>query len=267
MKTQVDTYIRTGYAHYICEDFVLSGNDPVPHIILSDGCSSSCMTDTGARILALAARSTLMSALKEAPENIDIQDLGKRIIESAGRTALSIDLPTTALDATLMIGYALDGRAYIHIFGDGVVIWSNHAGAVGADEISYSNNAPYYLSYQLDSARDAAYRGSPVEKRFGGEIVRWDFPVSMTFSIDTHPLVMICSDGAASFKDTSGTEVPLSNIAAEFVRFKTTGGEFLKRRLKRSVKNFEAKGVRCYDDLSAGALLTICEPPQRKAEP
>lgn len=255
MKTRVDTFLRTGYAHYICEDYVLSGTDPVPHIILADGCSSSQMTDTGARILVLTARQSILEAFEQTAA-VDIRALERRIIESAGQTARNIGLPPTALDATLMIGYVTGGAVHVHIYGDGAVILSDPSGNLDIVEISYSNNAPYYLSYLLDSDRNSGYRNQPPEKRSGGEMVPWDTPVSMTFSVSDYPLVMLTSDGAASFTDNTGNPVPVPDIAREFSRFKTVRGEFLKRRLKRAFKNFGRNGVRCHDDLSAGAFLT-----------
>ena len=62
------------------------------------------------------------------------------------------------------------------------------------------------------------------------------------------------SDGLASF--TKGTEPEQTlEIAKEFLAYKSTKGEFLKRRLKRATKLYEADGINHNDDLSVGAFL------------
>jgi len=44
-------------------------------------------------------------------------------------------------------------------------------------------------------------------------------------------------------------------IATDFLAYKSTKGEFLKRRLKRATKLYEAAGIFHNDDLSVGAFL------------
>jgi len=50
MKLCTDHY-RTGKSrHKSCEDYTLSGSDPMPYLIVCDGCSSSPQTDIGAML-------------------------------------------------------------------------------------------------------------------------------------------------------------------------------------------------------------------------
>ena len=52
----LDAYYTIGRLHLFCEDYALHGWEPVPHLILADGCSAAPDSDLGARLLALNAR-------------------------------------------------------------------------------------------------------------------------------------------------------------------------------------------------------------------
>ena len=56
MKVNLDWFMKTGRSHNICEDYVMVGLNPMPHMILADGCSTSPHTDVGARILVMVAK-------------------------------------------------------------------------------------------------------------------------------------------------------------------------------------------------------------------
>ena len=46
MTLNLDTFIEIGDQHKVCEDYIIMGNDPVPFIVLSDGCSKARVTLT-----------------------------------------------------------------------------------------------------------------------------------------------------------------------------------------------------------------------------
>ena len=62
---KIDSAFQIGKTHDICEDFALTGtkNSIVPYTIVSDGCSSSPLTDVGSRILSFAAIVRLLAFL------------------------------------------------------------------------------------------------------------------------------------------------------------------------------------------------------------
>ena len=51
-----DIFLEIGAQHKICEDYIVHGDDPVPYIILADGCSTADDTEMGARILCHLAK-------------------------------------------------------------------------------------------------------------------------------------------------------------------------------------------------------------------
>jgi hypothetical protein len=46
----LDYYCAIGRQHTACEDYAIAGTSPIPHLIVCDGCSTSQMTDIGARV-------------------------------------------------------------------------------------------------------------------------------------------------------------------------------------------------------------------------
>ena len=58
----LDWYFTIAKQHVVCEDYALTGWEPVPYTIVCDGCSSSEHTDVGARVLAWSAKKALQQS-------------------------------------------------------------------------------------------------------------------------------------------------------------------------------------------------------------
>lgn len=256
MQTSVDHFLKIGSAHEVCQDYVISGTDPVPHVILADGCSSSEETDTGARLLAHSARVWLRVA-GPAFGTEDYARIGSAIAAHANGIAGPMGLSRNALDATLMVAYLSGDMIVVHVFGDGFIVSVDNMGDCRVTGISFSGNAPYYPSYLLDPGRDRAYRSQNHTKSVGTKTLPPDGPVSLTFSVRNHPVILIASDGMDSFVDKLGNKTDAVSVARRLTRFKSLKGSFLKRRAKRAVRNYEKDGISHYDDVSVGAFLTI----------
>ncbi len=260
MDYAVDDFVKTGAGHRICQDYVLSGPLPVPHVILSDGCSGSPHTDVGARLLAHAASASLDEA-SGPPRAADPGDLGDRIIRRASAAADALGLPPTALDATLMIALAVDGWVHVHLFGDGTVVRAAPAAAPTLFTVEYDRSAPCYLSYRRDPERLRTYREAGIGKRLNGRPMAAEAPVRLARPAEEGATVMIASDGIDSFLHQQGERVEASLLAAAFTAFKNRKGAFLERRIKRAVRDLEKRGGRHFDDLSAGAIHCVATEP------
>ncbi|MCP4352210.1 MAG: protein phosphatase 2C domain-containing protein [Desulfobacterales bacterium] len=255
MQTRVDDFLKIGTSHRICQDYVISGMTPVPHVILADGCSSSDQTDTGARILTHLARQYLISRCDDL-EQIDYKHAGDWIIRRAEMIAQQLGLNRSALDATLMIAFIIGCQARIMVYGDGVIGLVDYKGRRSFLEISFTGNAPYYLSYKIDSHRDQLYREKYFMKQVGQDVVSPDSAVDFIFSASEYPIIIAASDGIVSFIDKTGAKADLNEIFGQFTAFKNLNGAFLKRRVKRAVQDYEKSGLSHYDDLSVGAFFT-----------
>ncbi len=255
MQTRVDDFLKIGTSHRICQDYVISGTTPVPHVILADGCSSSDQTDTGARILAYLARQYLITRDDDL-EQIEYGHMGAWIIHRAETTAQQLGLNRSALDATLMVAFIIGHQARIMVYGDGFIGLVDSEGRRSFLEISFTGNAPYYLSYKIDSHRDQLYQEKKFMKKVGQDVVFPGSEVDLIFPVSEYPIIMTASDGIASFIDKTGAKADLNEIFEQFTAFKNLNGAFLKRRVKRAVQDYEKSGLSHYDDLSVGAFLT-----------
>ena len=143
-----DIFIEIGSQHKVCEDYIISGMEPEPYIILADGCSSSNDTEMGARILCHLAKQYLRYRSDDL-HNIDHKKMGRWIIHNAEMAARQMGLKVSCLDATLIVSFFIDGEVKIFMYGDGVVVIKS-GNDIEYFKIDFSSNAPYYLSYLID---------------------------------------------------------------------------------------------------------------------
>lgn len=257
-----DTFLKIGKTHQECEDYIISGDNPNKYIILADGCSSSDQTEMGARILCHLAKQYLnYRALDYRFPNLDYDEMGLWIIHNAELAARQLGLQRSCLDATLIIAYECLGAIHIYMYGDGVIVTDNGDGMISLMEIEYTQNAPYYLTYRIDPERMDAFHKlgqdliiKSVFENTNENTYAYDYKTKFQYPTDIFSKIMICSDGISSF--VKGTEPEQTiEIAKEFLAYKSTKGEFLKRRLKRAIKIYEADGINHNDDLAVGAFL------------
>jgi len=266
---KVDDFLKTGKNHRICEDYILSGVKPFPYIILSDGCSSSKNTEMGSRLLCYLARQLITTRTEDELKCDTCLDTGSWIIHNAEVVSRLLGLEKSALDATLIIAYVVGKAVIINTYGDGVIITQNNDDLITIHDINYSNNAPYYLSYTIDSRRDEEYYKMKNKQTILGTIIRsnghftideqqlsYDHREIFSFLVSTLKSILICSDGIKSFIRSALAEPYfVTDVAKEMFSFKTTTGEFLKRRLGRMTQDYEKENIFHYDDLSVGCFL------------
>lgn len=262
----IDHFIHIGNSHKICEDYAISGMNPFPHVIISDGCSSSRNTDVGARILCYLARQYIN--YRHDSLEFDKYEMGYWIIHNAETTARHLGLNQSALDATLIVAIANEFYVDIFFFGDGYALCDNilHCIEYGP------SNAPYYLSYKLDSERDDAYYQMKNEMITVRQNLNTpNISEKSTIAYDKYfrirkarkavNKVSIFSDGVASFYNKEESVVMPAYAAIntfEMVDFPTTAGEFVKRALgsKRGSINIAKKlGYSNIDDFSMGTII------------
>ena len=263
-----DSFSEIGSQHKICEDFIISGQYPVPHVILSDGCSSSKDTNCGAMILTQLAKQYLQFKIMEL-NNINYEDMGKWIICNAETTARQLGLSPPCLDATLIISFMLPKLIHVYIYGDGYIIRVNKHKEIESTQICFSDNAPYYLSYNLDFIRKKAYSDMKhmmsiqnYKKTGGfstiGELPH-NHPLHYSFIPSFYKEIYIASDGIDSFI-RNGVKLPTENVIKSFLniekenRDKTTKGVFIQRRCRNAIKIIRKEGWDHYDDISFGGF-------------
>ena len=270
----IDTFLTIGKAHKVCEDYIISGTNPMPYIILSDGCSSSKGTDMGARLLCYLAQQYIrMRTSDDVVFQPDHNEMGMWIIHNAELTAKHLGLPRQSLDATLIVAYHNEeDNIRVHMYGDGCIIEFFEDDGYVFNEVNYSKNAPYYLSYQIDPERhelfkkmeqkktvkvfsqDTGWKSDETEYEYYFPSV-YNFDLNITENGSPRAGISIASDGFISFNRGSQGPVNVLDYAYHFHLFKTTAGEFLKRRATMALRNMEKYKITNADDLSIGTFL------------
>ena len=268
----VDHFLRIGTIHKICEDYIISGFDPIPFVILSDGCSSSYNTDMGSRILTHLAKEYLKNEIHDL-DRLDYNKMGNWIIHNSGSIIRTMGLDKSCLDATLIISYIFNDLIYTYMYGDGFLITINLEDRISFFEVLYGNNAPYYLSYKIDSKRDNLYKNINPTKTVNYTIPN-NIKESKIYCVSTlesynsdfikilpisdYKSVFIASDGLTSFINENGEKYDIDKVLEEVTSFKNIKGEFIKRRMgskKGVINTLQAKGISHYDDLSIGGFI------------
>ena len=275
-----DSFFTIGSTHKVCEDYALSVNECSdgrlnPFIALSDGCSSAPNTDFGSRILVKAIEN-LYCIQGISPEDPLLTEL---IWEKALNAITQISgLTIHSLDATLLFAYKSDKNINVVIIGDGAVSAKAKDGNIFTKTIEYKGNAPLYLSYLHTSDTERMKRReaefdctkivSNIHHRKGNIINRVDAVSSniierFSFPIEDFDYVSIFSDGCNSFVQQEidgGTKVNQSmpeHVIIEFAMdFKNNGGEFVRRRCQRFLKDLATANAKSTDDFTMTTIYT-----------
>lgn len=276
-----DSAFLIGATHDVCQDYAVAGSRTAaqrsgggsfaePYVILSDGCSSSPDTDIGARLLARAAERLLVSAAPPAAGSLPAWH------EEAARCALAqaaaLELSPQSVDATLLTIH-LDGfEAVIGCSGDGVIALQTWNGETDVYVVSYASGYPRYPAYAHQTERLRLLAGHAKEVthyrsasdgtlRPQGRVLSDARTEVFTANIREHKLLAVCSDGIHTFfstrrADTVKTVEPLMLEATllQLISFKSAGGVFVKRRVRRFMKDCLARNWRHADDLSMGVV-------------
>lgn len=279
---RADAFFSRGKTHLVCEDYARAGvqQNGLPYAVLSDGCSSSPETDTGARLLAHAA-SFQMHWIASGESSF--RERERLIIDTAANAMNELDVDMRALDATLMAAWPAeqDGQQGVKVAvrGDGVIV----ARARGDADRGYSmvivhhpRNAPRYLSYDLVPKRRQGYLDEFGDKTlcslytsglgwiseegydFQGHHDEW------FYDRDTFDLVMVLSDGVQTFQrvvhSRAGTskylrDVPVEEVVPHLLQIKGTKGKFLQRRCHKFLDVYcDVEEWQHADDFSAAAI-------------
>jgi hypothetical protein len=286
-----DSYYAIGTYHSVCQDYALSGsiNKNISYAIISDGCSSSLDVDVGARILAHSAKDFFIFQYKgfdSIRDDISRTEEAFRnyIHASSVLVTRHLRLPLSSLNATL-VAVITDGiTTRLFIYGDGGVILGNKDGSITYHYVHYDQNAPYYLSYDMDEKFKELYL-----KDYSDQIVYF---ADETFTIDnvTNKMIvceqvkikdfsynnhdhfcetngiyfaMCVSDGIHSFLDMdfsfptsqkASKEVGYIEIVNQMCAIKNYNGSFIQRRMGRIKRDFSKIDRVHFDDVSVSAI-------------
>lgn len=282
----VDSFFTAGRGHPVCQDYAMAklhgeGSFPIPdrwyghrpYLIVSDGCSSSPQTDVGARILVHIAEKFIRE-MYDRDSMLSWEAFGVVVITQAQLCAKIMGLPYNCLDATLLVGFETTNlyKTYskdqfgltIYIYGDGHVL-----GVPAKEEeesyymaVEYDQNAPYYLTYLTDTYRRKLYLDQGILRYKNSSNRRQKVveppasPNMLHLSYKDYKYIALGSDGLSAFMNSqTGESYPGAEIMNSFLSFKNTKGEFVKRRVKRAIRDLERdKDIIPGDDVSIAVL-------------
>ncbi len=284
-----DSAFCIGKTHDICQDYALHGttiNDNYQYAIISDGCSGSPNTDIGSRIICLEAQKSLklshhidekvlINNCRALIKNIDIQE------ECLDATLLSLFVDKH------------NNKISIKIAGDGYVVFKyKNENNLYVISIEFTNensigSYPFYLNYynsqdrfekwkygidnlryihlnkiSFDKEKNQIHKEKiEINNSFNNDIIDINIKEICNKKFEDIEFISIASDGLGSFYETTinntqKMNIPLSpfNIIKELFLFKNYNGSFIKRRLKRFLKNCNHKNWYNGDDVSVGAI-------------
>jgi len=255
-----DSYFRMGQAHKVCEDYALHGTAPFPWLVVCDGCSASTNTDVGARLLAWSAAKYLQHCQKP----LDYHDVGQTVIEMASQRANLLGLTSSCLDATLLLAIQQDNTIRVLQYGDGHIVLKDTTGKVKLISTEFKGNAPYYLSYWLDSGNQQAYARSfpdpntlSLQNDISGNTLSlsYDTCLEFVFELEKFPLVGVASDGLSSFIQIEQQAlVSAQQVAEVFMGFKNFNEDFVQRRMNKGLISLAQQQIVPLDDVSMGVF-------------
>lgn len=270
MKFFTDHYFQIGYTHYItgkpCQDHALSCvYDHGACAVASDGCSSGgSNTDVGARVITLSTQ----KAISESLPNIHLRQ--QEIILKAKQL---LGLQSEDMLATCLYAYVSEQGGLIHVHGDGLVGLKYSDGRITMTKFEWARNMPFYLGYDEDAKKQfIVYHGADLnaiclkaERALGcadGSVhsagsteytlreglagISLRIPQAELRTLD---YVAVFTDGVAQIDNVNWREALMT-----FLAFKTTAGEFAKRRMIRGVKDMRQKGKGPQDDIAIAAI-------------
>jgi hypothetical protein len=267
-----DAFFRIGSTHSICQDYAAAGRAAgTVCAFVSDGCSGSPdngepgapFTDFGARFLVRSAFHYLARGGDAWPVYPEL------ILASAEQMINSARLPSSALDATLLMAYPDQNVIRVVQTGDGVIAGRRKDGSLFYESLEFSGNAPRYLSYDLTPTKREAFEREgqtlTAERGFRGTNGEWlpaDRLVVPTtqarlseFHLNDWDLVLLFSDGAMSLCTPQGLAVPISEVLDQIFDFKGYAGKFISRRCGTFFSRFcVERGWKNTDDFSCAGI-------------
>jgi hypothetical protein len=263
-----DSYFAIGKQHANegkpCQDYATTQvSEDGAIAIISDGCSTGGKTDIGARIIActaLQATSLYGGVKKNILKNIFGIDC-----------VLYLGLKTEDLYATLGILSFDEDLLSSSLYGDGVIAYKDEFEDIYATRYEWIKGAPYYLAYEdqdfvnqicdgevnsLACYKQECYYNA--ENKSWGTISEEELPAGLGIagfpaqyrtccgsSYDANETFLaMFSDGITQIKD-----VDWKDAVFEFMNYKSTSGEFVKRRMRKALKTMTPM-----DDISCAAL-------------
>ena len=275
-----DCAFHIGTSHDVCQDYAIASQRS---IAISDGCSSSLLSDIGARILSITA----LNKIKEIENLYNFDE--KECILLARPAIRMLNIPNECLDATLLVATLYDHALEAICYGDGVIAIKTKDEDITIINCSYKDSYPFYINYMYDNTgRYGEWTKNHNKKdiaistiKSNGDIIEQtkDFiyqsrikDIGIFYSkdnkiwielvdIESIEFIAIMSDGVHSFYETVTTETsrytkPISYLEGikKLLNFKNYNKSFVQRRMNKFYKDCIKNKWGNSDDLSLAVI-------------
>lgn len=278
----LDSYYEIGASHVFCQDYAIHGTveangDIYHYAIVSDGCSNSPNSDFGARLVSWFVPLAIKKSA-DVKGGILISKFEEALINEILNVKILAGAPA-ALDATMLvlIHDVKKDELTTYCRGDGKVVYNyrnplNSEPSIYLTNITFQNNAPFYLSY-VALGREEGY-----EKDFGKEYgstighyitptqvipieSTWDWNVKRYINIIPNAsrdllFAAVMSDGVNTYQNKKNLDLTMAQhvLYNELINYKNFKGEFVKRRMMAFKRQCEKEGWVHQDDVSVSAI-------------
>ena len=271
-----DAHFLMGHTHHTagkpCQDYAFaSASENDAYAIVSDGCSRGGLTDVGSRIIVLSSAKAIEGSSglndKFGPEQIT---LVRR--EAIKQASITLGLTQSDMLATCLYIYLNSEGGFIQIEGDGVVAFKYRNGNLKMIRFDWEDNTPFYPAYAENpqafiythgndltvnrlSKQTWARKSTEAFEDLGNEDISLGSGIhGITIPIKQSELtelefVAVFSDGVVQVDGYDWKDV-----VVELLAFKTSEGEFVKRRMNRMVQDSSKKGRGPLDDISSAVI-------------
>lgn len=248
-----------------CQDYAISGcKRDYAYGVISDGCSGGGDTDIGARVIARStAQALAWSSWVFFME--DKVDTYCKAHDGFAQGALALD----HADMLATCGYVatVKGHLSIRLVGDGVIAARSRDGSLVMTKVDWSNNTPVYRAYAADEyagfirahggrdamaatvTRQTRRHGETSEKEIAQPLYEMLRGFGDAMSLREFDFVGVFSDGVAQVDGMAW-----GDVVAELMAFKSTEGDFVKRRMNRFLKDCLKHGKGPIDDISMACI-------------
>jgi len=256
-----DYYFTKGKDHFICEDYAFAGVAPngFPYAIVADGCTTATDTDIGARLLVRS-----LSRQIDLGKSFDLRDA----IHRASHIANALGLDPACLMATVLCAQAGPKGIDITLTGDGALVARRReTKEIVVWWVNFPSGAPEYLCYITSKDKHKQYRetfGSTkiVElyniKEDDEDAGNWEpirfkdqLAIKVHLNYAFYDVVGLLTDGAATFDKEVFSKL---DVIKALMKFKNVKGEFVKRRMRRFLKDCRLNDIEHYDDIAMAAM-------------
>jgi len=270
MKFKADHAFHIGSQHLRgglpCQDYAISDTRPDSVLgILADGCSSGGRTDVGARIIAHTTARVLKRDV--AILNDNVVDIACHHLDVAAMQSLGLTPSDMLATCSYVAVYPDMSDGIARIVGDGVLASIDLTGDLIMMRRDWAHNMPAYRIYRQDDyAGFIAAHGDEnaftvvdtTHARIGGTVHTATSEATLKNAIGgvRHSIELQRKRVIAVFSDgvTQVDGMDWRDVVAELMSFKSTEGEFVKRRMNRFLKDCLTCGKGPIDDISMAAI-------------